>query len=150
MFGLSLADMIPKSFTLKNGLVLLCHHIEEHENVHHEVRHFELRVNPSKKTFDVMIWHPGTKKPTYSDDVLDNGLFFPIKYELEGHKHLYNYDQGAFIVNMIEKLVKKETKTEHTIDYIAVEYDDSLSEIPYCLYLTTDKGEKLKIKQVIK
>lgn len=150
MFGLSLSDMLPKSFTLKNGLVVLCSHIEEHENVRHEVRKFELRINTLKKTFDVMIWHPGTKKPTYSNDVEDNGLYYPVKYELEGHKHLYNYDEGSFVISMIERLVKKETKTPHNVDYIVLEYDDTLSEIPYCLYLTTDEGEKLKLKQVIK
>lgn len=149
MFGISLS-MLPKSFTLKNGLIVLCKHIEEHENVKHEVRKFELRVTPSTKTFDVMIWHPGSKKPTYANDILEEGIYYPVKYELAGHSHLYHYTQGAWIINMISMLVKKETNTPHTVDRVVIEYDDSLSEIPYTVYLTTDKGEKLKINQTIK
>lgn len=146
MFGFPL----PSSFTLKNGLIVLCKEIENHPNVNHEVRKFELRVTPSTKTFDVMVWHPGTKKLTYANDIEENGLFYPVKYELPGHAHLYHYKEGGFVIRLIEKAIKMEVKTEHTIDRVVVQYDDSLSEIPCVLYLTTDKGEKIKINHVIK
>lgn len=150
MFGLSLSQMLPKSFTLKNGLVVLCKHIEDHENVKHEVKKFELRVNTITKAFDVLIWHPGTKKPTYTNDIFEDGLYYPVKYERPGHSHLYHYNDGAFIIGLIEDLIKREVNTKDNVDFVLLKYDDSQSEVPCEIFVTNSAGEKLKIKHIIK
>jgi len=146
MFGLTL----PKSFTLKNGLIVLCKEMETHEKVMHEVKRYDLLITIAEKTFSVRIWHPGTKKQTYSNDVFDNCLFYPVKYELPGHAHVYNYDEGSWMVRMIEKMVRKEVKTDDTIDRVEIHYDETLSEIPCSVFITTKEGVKVKIPHTIK
>lgn len=154
--GFSLKDMLPKSFTIKNGLVVLCKHIEDHENVGHEVRKFVLSIVTATKSFNVLIYHPGTKKPKYMNDIqnMSTGLYHPVKYELPGYGHMYNFPEGEFMINMIKSLVEKERPdikdSGMTVDKVEVTYDDSANEIPCDIFVTQSDGKKFKIKHVIK
>lgn len=147
---MNIAALLPKSIGVKKALVILCYHIEQHPNVKHPVNRFQLRVNTIEKVITALIYHPGTKKPTYSNDVLDNGRYYPIKYELPGYGHIYPVPEGKVMIRMIEELVKREVKTEDKTDYLEIDYDDSASEIPCTIYMTKANGEKHKLIHIIK
>lgn len=145
-----LTSFIPASFTVKNGLIVLSKYLGDHENVKHKVEKYVLKIDVKRKIFDVLIFHPGTKDPTYLNDVFDNGKYYPSKYELAGHGHWYHFDQGGFMIGMIQSLVEKEVKTQDICDYVVVDYNDDATEIPCTVYLTKATGEKVRILHTIK
>lgn len=147
---MNLTQFLPKSIGVKKALVILCYHIEQHPNVKHPVQKFQLRVNVIERAVSALIYHPGTKKPTYSNDVLHEGKYYPVKYELPGFGHIYPVPEGKAMIGMIEELVKREVKTTDKTDYLEINYDDSLTDIPCTIYLTKGNGEKHKINHVIK
>lgn len=147
---LSLTSFIPKSFTVKNGLIVLSDMLAKHPNVKHNVEKFQLKIDVQKKVFDVLIYHPGTKDPTYANDQFQGGKYYPVKYELAGFGHWYHFDEGAFMIGMIQSLVEREVKTKDRADFVVVNYDETQSEIPCMIYLTTSEGNKIRLPHIIK
>lgn len=137
------SDLLPSSFTAKNGLVVLCKHIEEHPSVGHEVKKFDIRIHMKEKRMSFTVYWP------YVYDSTDKRYQKPDRYKESGSCN-YPFTEGEWFINLIQSLVAKEVKTADKADYVILHYDETAKEIPVEVFMTMADGTKTKLNHVIK
>ena len=123
------------------------------ERVGHPVEKFELRYFAQEKRIDFLVYMPedffkelshmmfvGSSKRD-SELIEKQNLYY--KYNNDGHKHFWKFDNAEKICAIVNKLLGAKLDKEFTLELAVIHYDENNESIPIETY-GIKNGEKIK------
>lgn len=131
MFGI---DKLVGRFSPRTGIELLSKAMVE--KLGHDVEKFQMRFFTKERRVDFLVFLPD-RYP-----VNQNAVF--LKYNNKERAHLYHFDGGEKLSNVVLHILKAYLPKDGTIDYIIVNYDASNPKLMVDAYMTINNEKQMQ------